>query len=345
MPVFSTVALFFCVFWAVVGPLVSDKIEKRLEWFLLALGATAVTLSGSWNETVVAESLMRPLKVCGAILFGSLIFSFLHGAMRERMKTQIAKIGVRPAVGAAVVLVGFSSAVLTSAIGVLLLIELIGAMDLERDSELKVAIVGCFAVGLGGGLTPIAGPVPAIAMAKLAQAPYATGPYYLFNLLGPWVLPAILSMGVVAGWVFAKRASVPRRTAEDPLTLWNMLVLTGRTYLFIAGLVLLGEGVLPLAERVVLGVPPPVLYWANSVSAAIDGATLASIEINPLMTQEQLRHVLMGILIARGGLVTGNATNLVAAHKLKIPSKEWAKLGTPIAAFLMLFYFISLGAY
>ena len=50
------------------------------------------------------------------------------------MKTQIAKIGVRPAVGAAVVLVGFSSAVLTSAIGVLLLIELIGAMDLERDS-------------------------------------------------------------------------------------------------------------------------------------------------------------------------------------------------------------------
>ena len=261
------------------------------------------------------------------------------------MKTQIAKIGVRPAVGAAVVLVGFSSAVLTSAIGVLLLIELIGAMDLERDSELKVAIVGCFAVGLGGGLTPIAGPVPAIAMAKLAQAPYATGPYYLFNLLGPWVLPAILSMGVVAGWVFAKRASVPRRTAEDPLTLWNMLVLTGRTYLFIAGLILLGEGVLPLAERVVLGVPPPILYWANSVSAAIDGATLASIEINPLMTQEQLRHVLMGILIAGGALVTGNATNLVAAHKLKIPSKEWAKLGTPIAAFLMLFYFISLGAY
>ena len=53
----------------------------------------------------------------------------------------------------------------------------------------------------------------------------------------------------------------------------------------------------------------------------------------------------MGVLIAGGALVTGNAPNLVAAHKLKIGMKQWASLGTPIAALLMLFYFISLGVY
>lgn len=345
MPSFSTVGLFFCVFWAIVGPLVSEKIEKRLEWFLLGLGLTAVTLSWTWSEAVVVETLLRPLKVCGAILAGSLVFSFGHASMREGLKRGIRKTGLRAAVAAAVLLVGLSAAVLTSAIAVLVLVELIGAMNLERESEIKIAVSGCLAIALGGCLTPIAGPIPAIAMAKLSQASYAAGSLYLIELLGPWVLPAVLTMAILAGAVFAKPADAPRPFSEDPLTLWNMLALTGRTYVFIAGLVLLGEGVLPLAEKAILGMAPPVLYWANSVSAAIDGATLASLEINPLMTQSQLRHVLMSVSLAGGALVTGSAINLVAAHKLKIPAKEWARLGAPIAAFMMLFYFVSLGLY
>jgi predicted cation transporter len=345
VPSFVTAVLFFCVFWAVVGPLVSPKIEERLEWFLLALGVVAVTVSGSWSEAVVLETLLRPMKVCGAILAGSFVFSFGHDWMRTGLRERIGRIGLKRAVMSAIVLVGLSSAFLTTAIAVLVLIELIYSMDLERESEVKVAIAGCFAIGLGGGLTSIAGPIPAITMAKLADAVYNPGPAYLLNLIGPWVLPAIVAMGAVGGFVFAKPAKKPRSVEEDPLTLWNMLALTGRTYVFIAGLVLLGSGVLPFMERFVLGTPAPVLYWANSVSAAIDGATLVSIEINPALSQNQLRHILMGVLIAGGALVTGNAPNLVAAHKLKISAKDWAKLGTPIAAFLMLFYFISLGVW
>ena len=344
MPLFTTVTLFFCVFWAVVGPLISTKVEKRLEYFLFALGIIAVTVSWSWSEAVVLEALLRPLKICGALLVGSLLFSFTHNSLQATLERTIARVGLKPSVFIAVTMAGISAAFITTAIAVLALIELIYAMKLERESEIRIGIVGCFAIGLGGGLTPIGGAIPAITLAKLASASYQPGGLYLFELLGPWVVPALLSAGIIGGY-FAKPAEKERTHEEDPLTLWSMLVLAGRMYVFIAGLILLGNGVLPFVDRFILTTPAPILYWLNSISAAIDGATLVSIEINPQMSQNQLRHILMGVLIAGGALVTGNAPNLVAAHKLKIGMKEWALLGTPIAAFLMLFYFISLGVY
>jgi len=346
MDLFVNACLFFCVLWAVAGPLLSPWIEKRLEWFLFGLGVLAMTLTWSWREGVVLEALIRPMKVSGAVLLGSLVFSFSHDNMRRGIRKAMERLGPRLAVGLSVVLVGAAASVLTTVIAMLALVELLYAMKLERESEMNVAVLGSFAIGLGGGMTPIAGPIPAITMAKLADASYEAGSSYLFGLLGAWIVPAILTLGVLAAWFHAKPAGERSKPAvEDPLTLWSMLVLAGRMYVFIAGLVLLGEGLVPVIDKILLGMPPAVLFWVNSVSAVIDGATLAALEISPNMSQNQLRYILMGVLIAGGALVTGNAPNLVAAHKLKIPIKDWARIGLPAAALLMTFYFISLGVY
>lgn len=337
------IILFWCVVWALIGPLISPWIEKRLEWFILGVGLLAATLSWSWSEVLIVEALMRPLKVCGAILAGSLLFSFSHDNLTAGVQRLVKKTGLRPAVGVSVLLVGVAASFLTTVVAVLVLVELLGAMRLERKAEVAVAVLGCFAIGLGGGVTPIAGPVPAIVMAKLAGAPYAVGTSYLVLLIGPWILPPILSLAIVAGLLFAQPAPGQYRPPEeDPLSLWTILLLTGKMYVFIAGLVLLGGGLVPLIDRFLIGASPWLLYWINSVSAVIDGATLASVEISPLMTQAQIRYILIGLLIAGGALVTGNAPNLVAAHKLKIPHREWARVGLPIGALLMVFYFLSL---
>ncbi len=307
------------------------------------MGAVAATVSWSWSELMIIEAIMRPMKVCGAILAGSLVFSFFHDSMRRAVRRVMDKIGPRWVVGLSVSLTGLAASMLTAAVAVLILIEILRSLRLEREAEIQVTVLGCFAIGLGGGLTAIAGPVPAITMAKLAAAPYATGPYYLFLLLGPWVFPPIVSLGIIAGAFFAK--PIPgkcKEVAEDPLSLWSILVLTGRMYVFIAGLVLLGSGLVPLIDVYLIGAHPAVLYWINSISAVIDGATLASVEISPRMTQEQIRYILIGLLIAGGALVTGNAPNLVAAHKLKIPNRQWAQAGLPMGGLLMLFYFFSL---
>jgi predicted cation transporter len=50
----------------------------------------------------------------------------------------------------------------------------------------------------------------------------------------------------------------------------------------------------------------------------------------------------MGLSIAGGMLIPGNIPNIVAAGRLKISMKEWAKVGVPIGLAVMAIYFIIL---
>ena len=58
------------------------------------------------------------------------------------------------------------------------------------------------------------------------------------------------------------------------------------------------------------------------ISAVLDNATMAA-ELSPRC--EQVQAILMGLLIS-GGMLIGNIPNIITAGKLKINSKEWAKL-------------------
>jgi len=343
---YVALGLFLCLFWTLAGPLLSRRVEERLEWFVLGLGVAAVTISWSWSETAVIEAFLRPMKLCGALLVGALVFSFSHDAIRRGIRRAMDRLGLPLAVGLAVALCGFAAGLFTMAVAVFALVEILHALRLERESEVHAAVLGCFAIGIGGALSPIGGPASAIAMSKLAGGPYEVGPGYLLGLLGPWAVPAVLGLGAAAGLLSARPA--PDRDAplpEDPLSLWSILVMTGRLYVFTAGLVLLGAGLVPFIDSFLIAAPPGLLFWANSVSALVDNASLAAIEISPRMSQNQLRYILLSIAVVDGALVTANAPNLVAAHKLKIAARDWARAGLPAAAVLMVVYFLSLAAH
>ena len=85
-----------------------------------------------------------------------------------------------------------------------------------------------------------------------------------------------------------------------------------------------------------------ILYWINTLSAVLDNATLTAAEISQAMHPMQIKKLLMGLLIAGGMLIPGNIPNIIAASKLKIKSKEWAKLGLPLGFVLMLIFFFIL---
>jgi predicted cation transporter len=115
-----------------------------------------------------------------------------------------------------------------------------------------------------------------------------------------------------------------------------------KVYVFIMALVFLGEGFKPLIVEYILNVPSEALYWINMVSAILDNATLTAAEIGPVLTPLQIKSALMGLLIAGGMLIPGNIPNIIAAAKMKITSKEWAKLGVPLGIATMLVYFVLL---
>ena len=113
-------------------------------------------------------------------------------------------------------------------------------------------------------------------------------------------------------------------------------------YLFVAALILLGDGLKPLAARTITHLSKYALYWINSLSAVLDNATLASIEIMPSLPKETLVFLLASLILAGGLLIPGNIPNIICASKLGIKSREWARAALPIGLVLMVVYFILL---
>ena len=84
------------------------------------------------------------------------------------------------------------------------------------------------------------------------------------------------------------------------------------------------------------------MFWANSVSVIIDNATLAAIEVTPEVTLNNLMYMVIGLAAFGSMLVQGNLPNIVAAEKLGIKSREWARVAVPAGLTLMGGYFIAL---
>ena len=84
------------------------------------------------------------------------------------------------------------------------------------------------------------------------------------------------------------------------------------------------------------------MFWFNSLSAVVDNATLAAIEIGPSISRAQQRSLMLALLISGGMLIPGNIPNIIAANRLEITSRKWARVGLLIGLPLMLAAFIVL---
>ncbi|MBI3298085.1 MAG: DUF1646 family protein [Elusimicrobia bacterium] len=344
MPSFTDAVLVLCAFWAIAGPLLSPRLEEKMEWLVLGLGVAALTVGWGWSETVVLAALGRAAALCGALVAGALAFSLLHRPLRSLVARAAGRLGQRAAVFGAVSLSSLAAPIVTAPVAILMLVEILAALPLEAGRRGEAAVLGSLGVGLGSGLGPLGGPASAVLIAKLSGAAYPVGRGFLLELVGPWAVPGLLALAAGAAVLCGEADPAAKPVPDDPLSLWNLLVLTARLFVFTAGLVLLGAGLLPLIERLFLGLHPAALFWANAAAAVTENAALVTLEVSPSMGQDQLRHLFLGVLAAGSAVLTGDAQNLVAAHKLGISARAWAKVGLPAAAALMVFFFLSLAA-
>ena len=97
-----------------------------------------------------------------------------------------------------------------------------------------------------------------------------------------------------------------------------------------------------LAQSTIAQLGGKVLFLANAVSVIIDNATLAAIEIVPDIGIKDLMYMVIGLAAFGSMLVQGNLPNIVAAEKLGIKSREWARVAVPTGLWLMGSYFILL---
>jgi predicted cation transporter len=245
-----------------------------------------------------------------------------------------------------IVVLGLLSSVITAIIAALVLVEIIAHLTLERRSEIRLVILACFSIGLGAALTPIGEPLSTITIAKLKGDPYQADFFFLFRHLWIFVIPGILLFGLLGLFLMPdKRQRVHGLKDGREEDIIDIGLRTGKVYLFVVALVLLGEGFKPIIDAFISKIPHQGLYWLNMISAVVDNATLAAAEIDPGMRLLQIKSALLGLLLAGGMLIPGNIPNIISAGKLKIKSSEWAKFGVPIGLSVMAAYFLLLFLY
>ncbi|MBI2070938.1 MAG: DUF1646 family protein [Elusimicrobia bacterium] len=315
-------------------------VEEELEAFLLVMGSLAVTVSGLWSRHLIAEALLEPVKISFAVLVFGFVFRAIRDAIRKNVARFAEKIGLKTFLFLLVAGLGFFSSVITAIIAALVLAEVITGLSIDRDNERKVVIIACYAIGLGAVLTPIGEPLATIATAKLAGPPYHADFLFLARLLWPWVAAGVLGLGLLAGVYIGRKVSPAQSLVEDkPENIKDIIVRAGKVYAFVAALVLLGQGFGPLVDRYLIHWPAAALYWVNILSAVLDNATLAAAEISPKMDLAKIEFLLLGLLISGGMLIPGNIPNIIAASKLGIKSRDWAKFAVPLGFALLFVYF------
>ncbi|GIN40189.1 DUF1646 domain-containing protein [Heyndrickxia oleronia] len=313
-------------------------VEHNLEIFLFIMGLAAVLVSGVLDRPLIMKALEDPIKITLAVFIAGLLFKWLQRPL-EKIIQGISRAVPYPLFFALIViLLGLISSIITAIIAALILVLIVSVLRLDRKSELRLVVLACFSIGLGAALTPIGEPLSTLAISKL-HADF----FYLIHLIGPEVISAVVIFGLLAAILVKPKNDENGLKSDQSAEGYGEIIIRAlKIYLFVMGLTLLGAGFEPLIKEYLLDLSPFVLYWINMISAILDNATLAAAEISPAMDGATIKAILLGLLISGGILVPGNIPNIIAAGKLKISSKEWAKFGIPVGLSAMVIYFIVL---
>ncbi len=327
-------------------------VEENLELFFLTMGILSVTISRLWSRELVIDALREPVWLPNTpvpigifqvvLVFGLVVYKYgraIYGNLHKIVK----KLGLKFFAFLMVIILGLVSSVISVIVTAVILSEIAAILPVDRLRKIEFVVIACFSVGLGAVLTPIGEPLATIAISKLKVPPYNADFFFLFRLLGIYVISCIIALGIYAGYRIKGNEKMDvEEIPEYTETLRTVVVRAIKVYVFVAALILLGTGLSPLATLVFERIPPEGLYWLNTISAVLDNATLVAVEIEPTLSLTQIKCALMSLLISGGMLIPGNIPNIVAAGRLGIRMKEWAKIGVPIGIVLLLVYFFIL---
>lgn len=334
-----------------VLPFKVKKIEQNLEPFFLVMGVIAVTISGLWSWELVKESLKAPV-IIGSIpvgifqvvlVFGLLLY-YYNKPFTDGILALANKLGLKIFIFLLISLLGLFSSLISVIVASVILSEVIAALPFSKNDRIKMAVVTCFAVGLGAGLTPVGEPLSTILVHKLAGPPYHAGFFFPLQSLGIYIIPGVIAIAIFGAVYIGRKVTLNTENVKTEYqeTLKGVSIRAVKVYLFVAALILLGEGLKPLVLWYITKLSAWILYWINTISAILDNATLTAVEIGPTMALPQIVSAIMGLLIAGGMLIPGNIPNIVAAGRLKINMKEWAVIGVPLGFIIMAIFFIIL---
>ena len=334
-----------------VLPFRVKRIGEHLEPFFLVMGIIAVSVSGLWSLGLVKEALKAPvmirslpLGIFQVVLIFGLLIHYFNKPFRNGIVSLADKLGPKLFLFLFIALLGLLSSVISVIVTAVILAEVVAVLPFSRNHKIKTIVVTCFAAGLGAVLTPVGEPLSTILVNKLTGPPYNAGFFFPVDMFGIYVIPGVIALAVFGAIYIGRDISLQAEMVDAKYTetLRGVIMRAVKVFIFVAALILLGEGLKPLIIWYLDKISPWALYWINTISAVLDNATLTAVEIGPVMSRFQILSAILGLLIAGGMLIPGNIPNIVAAERLKITMREWARIGVPLGAAVMVIYFIVL---
>lgn len=313
-----------------------------MEVFLLICGAAAILISQNWSGHLLKEALISPLKISAAVLVAGLLFRKFHSEIYKITDYSLKKIGLKMTLFLTVFALGLASSVITAIVAALILGEIVCAITLKKSTQIKLIIYTCFAISAGSVLTPIGEPLGAIVIEKLRGEPHNADTLFMVRMLWPYILSAILFLSMLAYRLGGEKQPELSHETCEVYPLRDVFIRTLKVYIFVIALIFLGEGLKPVAYKTIYHFPPQALYWVNIISAVLDNATLAAVEVVPAMSVKTLTYLIMSLVLGGGLLIQGNIPNIIVASKLKIKSRQWARTAMPLGLGLLAAYFIIL---
>lgn len=319
-------------------PLISEKVEHNLELFLFIVGILGAIMAGVLNIGFIVQILENKFlyAVTLTVLIGGCLFKKFDSRFKKLIQYILGHVDIKIFVFFMIVSLGLISSIITAIIAALLLVEIINILPLSKKTKINIDILACFSIGLGAALTPIGEPLSTIVTSKLG-----VGFFYIFKLIGIYVIPLIIIFGLIGAWLVSKD-----NINDEHVTLvieeesyYEILIRSVKVFIFIIALELLGAGFKPIIDNYIVHLHSGYLYWINISSAVLDNATIASAQISDHLNSEQVEMILLGLLISGGMMIPGNIPNIISAGKLKIKSKEWIRLGVPMGLVFMISVF------
>jgi len=317
-----------------LGPVFIEAIERNVELFFLLIGVLTACIMGQFDAALVRAALSEPLSFTVAVLFFGATFRLLRDYLDQLLRRVIRLLDPRILCFCLAIILGFLAAFITPVVSALVFVEAVSLLRCERWAEIAATVFACFAIGFGAGLTPLGMPGIAVVLRSL-HADF----WYLTHLLGPFVVVGVTLAAVPI--LFLPFASSERLDTTQEEDSWRtvLLIRPGKVYVFIAGLVALSDGLRPVVNAYIHRLPEGLLFWMNTLSAVVNNSTLAAVEISPSLSMSQQRAAFLALLISGGALVTGNIPNIVAASRLGITSREWARIGLGTGVLLLILCF------
>ena len=178
-------------------------VEKNLEVFLFIMGIAAVIVSNVFSWQLVEEALLHPISITIAVLVAGLIFKWFQGPIEKGILWISNMMPFRLFIALFVIILSLLSSVITAIVAAVILASVISVLRLDRQSEIRLAVLACFAIGLGAVLTPIGEPLSTIVVNKLNE-----DFFYLLNLVVHRLFLLLLYLGFSL-LLLLKRSQMP----------------------------------------------------------------------------------------------------------------------------------------